>query len=287
MTMSAFLRKNGAVAVQRTRPHDVALPPAMVLRSLPCSAAMRRRSARGAGSCLLARSHMTDQRTKPPLRPRRALRPRRRQCRRRGGADRRRAASSASISTAPGTPPELAAALGGLKGPIMKVAQLLATIPEALPPEYITELTKLQSQAPPMGWAFVKRRMQAELGADWQKKFASFEHHPAAAASLGQVHRATLARRRRAGLQAAICRHAVGGRGRPEAAQACCSRSAAGSTRRSTPARSSRRSARGCARSSTTAARPSTSRSIATCSTDEDADPRAASRGRSFRPGGC
>jgi predicted unusual protein kinase regulating ubiquinone biosynthesis (AarF/ABC1/UbiB family) len=67
---------------------------------------------------------------------------------------------------------------------------LLATIPEALPPEYINELTKLQSQAPPMGWAFVKRRMQAELGADWQKRFESFEHHPAAAASLGQVHRA-------------------------------------------------------------------------------------------------
>src|SRR6476659_2586259 len=85
---------------------------------------------------------------------------------------------------------ELAAALGGLKGPIMKVAQLLATIPEALPPEYIVELTKLQSQAPPMGWAFVKRRMQAELGADWQKRFKSFEHQPAAAASLGQVHRA-------------------------------------------------------------------------------------------------
>jgi predicted unusual protein kinase regulating ubiquinone biosynthesis (AarF/ABC1/UbiB family) len=84
----------------------------------------------------------------------------------------------------------LAAALGGLKGPIMKVAQLLATIPDALPPEYANELIKLQSQAPPMGWAFVKRRMQAELGAGWEKKFASFEHHPAAAASLGQVHKA-------------------------------------------------------------------------------------------------
>src|SRR5246500_657274 len=85
---------------------------------------------------------------------------------------------------------ELAAALGGLKGPIMKVAQLMATIPDALPAEYATELTKLQSEAPPMGWAFVKRRMTAELGAGWKGKFASFEHHPAAAASLGQVHRA-------------------------------------------------------------------------------------------------
>src|SRR6185312_1254813 len=85
---------------------------------------------------------------------------------------------------------ELAAALGGLKGPIMKVAQLLATIPDALPPEYANELIKLQSQAPPMGWAFVKRRMQAELGAGWEKKFETFEHHPAAAASLGQVHKA-------------------------------------------------------------------------------------------------
>ena len=85
---------------------------------------------------------------------------------------------------------ELAAALGGLKGPMMKVAQLLSTIPEALPPEYARELAQLQSQAPAMGPAFVKRRMIAELGLDWAQKFASFEPAAAASASLGQVHKA-------------------------------------------------------------------------------------------------
>ena len=62
----------------------------------------------------------------------------------------------------------LKAALGGLKGPLMKVAQLLATIPDALPPEFAEELAQLQNQAPAMGWPFVKRRMAAELGHDWQ-----------------------------------------------------------------------------------------------------------------------
>ena len=86
---------------------------------------------------------------------------------------------------------ELARMLGGLKGPLMKVAQLLSTIPDAVPPEYAAELSQLQANAPPMGAAFVKRRMSAELGPNWQSRFGSFERQPAAAASLGQVHRAT------------------------------------------------------------------------------------------------
>src|SRR4051812_466261 len=85
---------------------------------------------------------------------------------------------------------DLKAALGGIKGPLMKVAQLLATIPDALPKEYVDELVQLQADAPPMGWPFVRRRMAAELGPTWQKRFRSFSHEAARAASLGQVHRA-------------------------------------------------------------------------------------------------
>jgi predicted unusual protein kinase regulating ubiquinone biosynthesis (AarF/ABC1/UbiB family) len=85
---------------------------------------------------------------------------------------------------------DLKAALGGIKGPLMKVAQLLATIPDALPEEYVRELIQLQSNAPAMGWPFVRRRMTSELGPDWQKRFRSFEREAARAASLGQVHRA-------------------------------------------------------------------------------------------------
>ncbi|MGH6947883.1 MAG: ABC1 kinase family protein [Kiloniellales bacterium] len=86
---------------------------------------------------------------------------------------------------------EMKATLGALKGPLMKVAQILATVPDALPPDYARALRELQSNAPPMGWAFVKRRMASELGPDWRRRFESFEQEAAAAASLGQVHRAT------------------------------------------------------------------------------------------------
>lgn len=85
---------------------------------------------------------------------------------------------------------QLTEALGNLKGPLMKVGQILATIPEALPAEYARDFQQLQSNAPPMGWPFVKRRMKSELGEGWEKRFKVFEHEAAAAASLGQVHRA-------------------------------------------------------------------------------------------------
>jgi predicted unusual protein kinase regulating ubiquinone biosynthesis (AarF/ABC1/UbiB family) len=87
---------------------------------------------------------------------------------------------------------DLKTILGGLKGPLMKVAQFLSTVPDALPAEYALQLAELQANAPPMGWPFVRRRMANELGPDWEKKFTYFSHAAAAAASLGQVHRATL-----------------------------------------------------------------------------------------------
>jgi predicted unusual protein kinase regulating ubiquinone biosynthesis (AarF/ABC1/UbiB family) len=88
---------------------------------------------------------------------------------------------------------DLKTILGGLKGPMMKVAQFLSTVPDALPEEYAAELAQLQSNAPPMGAAFVRRRMTSELGADWQQRFVYFGETASAAASLGQVHKAVLA----------------------------------------------------------------------------------------------
>ncbi len=87
-------------------------------------------------------------------------------------------------------PADLKVVLGDLKGPIMKVAQILATIPDALPEDYAAALRHLQANAPAMGRLFVRRRMRSELGADWAERFAGFDENAAAAASLGQVHRA-------------------------------------------------------------------------------------------------
>src|ERR1700755_3667462 len=87
---------------------------------------------------------------------------------------------------------ELKAALGGLKGPLMKAAQLIATIPDALPPEYARELAQLQANAPAMGWAFVRRRMASELRPHWQSKYTRFDKEASFAAALGPGQRAVL-----------------------------------------------------------------------------------------------
>lgn len=80
--------------------------------------------------------------------------------------------------------------LGNLKGPLMKIAQILGAVPEILPEHYAEELRTLQASAPSMGWPFVKRRMTHELGPSWPALFKDFESQASFAASLGQVHRA-------------------------------------------------------------------------------------------------
>src|SRR6202041_2579107 len=84
--------------------------------------------------------------------------------------------------------------LGELKGGALKLGQALSIFEAALPPEiaepYRATLTKLQESAPPLPASTVHRVLAADLGLDWQAEFASFDDTPAAAASIGQVHRA-------------------------------------------------------------------------------------------------
>lgn len=87
---------------------------------------------------------------------------------------------------------ELKRVLGELKGPLMKLAQILGNIPDAVPPEFAKQLSELQANAPPMGQGFVRRRMAGELGPKWRDCFVDFSPEAVAAASLGQVHKATL-----------------------------------------------------------------------------------------------
>ena len=84
--------------------------------------------------------------------------------------------------------------LGELKGGAMKLGQALSIFEAALPPElagpYRATLTKLQESAPPLPASTVHRVLAADLGEDWRERFVSFDDNPAAAASIGQVHKA-------------------------------------------------------------------------------------------------
>ncbi|MBO1416100.1 AarF/ABC1/UbiB kinase family protein [Streptomyces sp. FH025] len=92
------------------------------------------------------------------------------------------------------TAEQLFATLGELKGGAMKFGQLLSVFEAALPPElvapYRAALTRLQDAAPALPAVVVRRVLAAELGADWRSSFREFDEQPAAAASIGQVHRA-------------------------------------------------------------------------------------------------
>lgn len=93
------------------------------------------------------------------------------------------------------TADQIFSVLGQLKGGAMKFGQALSVFEAALPDElagpYRDALTKLQDAAPPMPTSTVHRVMTAEFGVDWRRRFPAFEDQPAAAASIGQVHRAT------------------------------------------------------------------------------------------------
>jgi predicted unusual protein kinase regulating ubiquinone biosynthesis (AarF/ABC1/UbiB family) len=109
--------------------------------------------------------------------------------RRMGGASAETVMSDVQQRTAE----QLFRTLGDLKGGAMKMGQALSILESALPEElaapYRKQLTKLQDSAPPMSATTVHHVLATELGTRWRQKLVEFEDDPAAAASIGQVHR--------------------------------------------------------------------------------------------------
>lgn len=87
---------------------------------------------------------------------------------------------------------KMALVLGQLKGASMKVGQMLSADPEALPPEFAESLSSLQRDAPPMTYNTVKEVIETALDRPLDLVFKTFDPEPVGAASIGQVHRATL-----------------------------------------------------------------------------------------------
>lgn len=86
----------------------------------------------------------------------------------------------------------LRGALEDAGGAFVKLGQVLSTRSDLLPAEYLAELAQLQQHVPPAGWAEVRSLLESELGGPVEKYFSAFDETPLAAASIGQVHRATL-----------------------------------------------------------------------------------------------
>ncbi len=87
---------------------------------------------------------------------------------------------------------QIAETLGEMKGAVMKVGQIASQYKDVFPPEVATALEKLQKDAPPMPYSQIKAQVERELKAPIDELFIEFEEQPFAAASIGQVHRATL-----------------------------------------------------------------------------------------------
>jgi predicted unusual protein kinase regulating ubiquinone biosynthesis (AarF/ABC1/UbiB family) len=82
--------------------------------------------------------------------------------------------------------------MGYLRGAAMKLGQALANFPDILPDQIVATLERLQFEAPPMHFALLREQVREELGRAPEEAFATFDPRAFAAASLGQVHRATL-----------------------------------------------------------------------------------------------
>lgn len=85
----------------------------------------------------------------------------------------------------------IAETLGEMKGAVMKVGQIVSQVKDLLPPEVAKALETLQKESPPMPYGMIRRQLIRSLGDEPESLFATFEHEPFAAASIGQVHRAT------------------------------------------------------------------------------------------------
>ncbi len=85
----------------------------------------------------------------------------------------------------------VAQTLGEMKGAVMKVGQIASQVKDLLPKEVAEALEILQKESPPMPYDMIRRQLIRSLGDDPENLFGHFEHEPFAAASIGQVHRAT------------------------------------------------------------------------------------------------